>query len=182
MMVDQSDAWPVVTAGLTLRTALCLRRAGIRTVGELRCLPDHQLLAIPGLAAGLLQNVHWFCERARRLEMPPVDLRVWLAEFLTPIQRAVIEYRCGLTDPLFRPGMKPASLRTVGWELDPQLRPERVCQIETAALLRLRARLARALAKPLRAPVRSASHGAPVLAGYEPWGAQFLLENRIFLA
>ena len=38
------------------------------------------------------------------------------------------------------------------------------------------------LAKPLRAPVATAARGASVLAGYEPWGAQFLLETRIFLA
>jgi len=30
--------------------------------------------------------------------------------------------------------------------------------------------------------VAAAERGAPVLAGYEPWGAQFLMENRIFLA
>jgi hypothetical protein len=118
----------------------------------------------------------------RRLADAPPDLRAWLDEFLTPLQRAVIENRYGLTDPLFRPGMKPVTLRDVGWELRPNLRPERVCQIETAALLRLRSRLARALAKPLRAPVAAAARGALVLAGYEPWGAKFLLENRIFLA
>ena len=161
---------------------MCLRRAGILTVGALRRLPDEKLLAIPGLAAGLLQNVHWFCERTRRLAAAPPDLRAWLDEFLTPLQRTVIENRYGLTDPLFRPGMKPVTLRDVGWELHPCLRPERVCQIETAALLRLRSRLARELAKPLRAPVAAAERGAKVLAGYEPWGAKFLLENRIFLA
>ena len=181
-MEDPIDAWPVDTAGLTIRTALCLRRAGIRTVGELRQLPDEKLLAIPGLAAGLLHNVHWFCDRVRQLAVPPADLPAWLDEFLTPLQRTVIEQRCGLTDPLCRPGLKRATLREVGWELVPPLRPERVCQVETAALLRLRTRLARALAQPLRAPVATAARGAPVLAGYEPWGAQFLLENRIFLA
>jgi len=181
-MDDPSDAWPVVTAGLTIRTALCLRRAGLRTVGELRRLPDEKLLSIPGLAAGLLHDVHWFRERVRQLEVALADLRAWLDEFLSPLQRAVIEHRCGLLDPLHRPGVKRATLREVGWELEPPLRPERVYQIETAALLRLRTRLARALAKPLRAPVAAAERGAPVLAGYEPWGAQFLLENRIFLA
>jgi len=181
-MGDPIDAWPVVTAGLTFRTAMCLRRAGILTVGKLRQLPDEKLLAIPGLAAVLLQNVHWFCERTRRLEDAPLNVRAWLDEFLTPLQRAVIEQRCGLTDLLFRPGMKPVTLRNVGRELRPSLRPERVYQIETAALLRLRSRLARALAKPLRAPVAAAARGATVLAGYEPWGAKFLLENRIFLA
>jgi len=116
------------------------------------------------------------------LETAPADVRTWLDEFLTPLQRAVIEHRCGLTDPLFRPGMPPVTLRDVGRELRPSLRPERVCQIETAAMLRLHSRLARALAKSLRGPVAGAVRGAPVLAGYEPWGAQFLLENRIFLA
>ena len=181
-MDEPIDAWPVVTAGLTIRTALCLRRAGIRTVGELCRLSDENLPKIPGLATGLLHNVHWFRERVRQVEVAPVDLRAWLDEFLSPLQRVVIEHRCGLLDPLNRPGVKRATLREVGWELVPSLRPERVCQIETAALLRLRSRLARALAKPLRAPVRSAPRGAPVLASYEPWGAQFLLENRIFLA
>ena len=181
-MADAIEAWPVVTAGLSFRTAMCLRRGGVRTVGELLRLPDEQLLAIPGLAAGLLRNVHWFCERTRRLTFPPPDLRAWLDEFLTPLQRAVIEQRSGLTDPLFRPGMKPVPLRTVGWELHPRLRPERVCQIEGTALDRLRSRLARAWAKPLRAPVAAAGRRARVLAGYEPAGAKFLLENRIFLA
>ena len=181
-MVASIDAWPVVTAGLTFRTAMCLRRAGILTVGELRQLPDEELLTIPGLAAGLLQNVHWFCERTRQLAATPPDVRAWLDEFLTPLQRAVIEHRYGLTDSLFRPGMKPVTLRDIGWEMHPNLRQERVCQIETAALLRLRSRLARELAKPLRAPVAAAARGAKVLAGYEPWGAKFLLENRIFLA
>ena len=181
-MVASIDAWPVVTAGLTFRTAMCLRRAGILTVGELRQLPDEKLLTIPGLAAGLLQNVHWFCERTRQLAATPPDVRAWLDEFLTPLQRAVIEHRYGLTDSLFRPGMKPVTLRDIGWELHPNLRQERVCQIEAAALLRLRSRLARELAKPLRAPVAAAARGAKVLAGYEPWGAKFLLENRIFLA
>ena len=182
MMHDRIDAWPVVSAGLTFRTAMCLRRAGILTVGELRQLPDKKLLAIPGLAAGLLQNVHWFCERIDRLEIAPVDVRSWLDEFLTPLQRTVIELRYGLTDQLFRPGMKPVTLRDVGRELNPNLRPGRVCQIETSALRRLRTRLARELAKPLRSPVADARRGATVLAGYEPWGAKFLLENRIFLA
>ncbi|MEI8064470.1 MAG: DNA-directed RNA polymerase subunit alpha C-terminal domain-containing protein [Verrucomicrobiota bacterium] len=181
-MSNPIDAWPVVTAGLTFRTAMCLRRAGIITVGELRQLPDEKLLEIPGLADGLLQNVHWFCERTRQLKATPPDVRTWLDEFLTPLQRTVIERRYGLTDPLFRPGMKPAPLRDVGWELRPALRTERVCQIEAAALLRLRSRLARELAKPLRAPVASATRGAKVLAEYEPWGVNFLLENRIFLA
>ena len=181
-MGDQVDVWPVVTAGLTFRAAMCLRRAGILTVGALRQLPDEKLLALPGLAAGLLHNVHWFCDRTRRLDVAPPDVRAWLDEFLTPLQRAVIEHRCGLTDPLFRPGIKPATLRDVGWELQPSLRPERVCQIETTALARLRSRLARTLAKPLRALVADARRGAPVLGGYEPWGVKFLLENRIFLA
>ena len=181
-MADPIDAWPVVTAGLTFRTAMCLRRAGIVTVGDLRRLADAKLLALPGLAAVLLQNIHWFCERVRRRDAAPPDVRVWLDEFLTPQQRAVIEHRCGLTDPLFRPWMKPVTLRIVGRELHPRLRPERVCQIETTALCRLRSRLARELAKPLRAPVAAARRGAPVLAGYEPWGVKFLLENRIFLA
>jgi len=181
-MGNSIDAWPVVSAGLTFRTAMCLRRAGILTTGELRKLPDEKLLAIPGLAAGLLQNVHWFCERASRVEVAPPDIRAWLDEFLTPLQRAVIEHRYGLTDPLFRPGMKPVTLRDVGFELHPSLRPERVCQIETAALLRLRSRLARELVKPLRGPVAAAVRGAPVLAGYEPCGVKFLLEKRILLA
>ena len=181
-MGDPIDAWPVVTAGLTFRTAMCLRRAGILTVGELRKLPDDKLLSIPGLAVVLLQNVHWFCARACRLETAPANVRAWLDEFLTPLQRAVIEHRYGLTDLLFRPGMKPVTLRDVGFELRPSLRPERVCQIETAALLRLRSRLARELVKPLRGPVAAAVRGAPVLAGYEPCGVKFLLEKRILLA
>ena len=181
-MGDLLEAWPVVTAGLTFRTAMCLRRAGILTVGDLRRLPDARLLALPGLAAGLLRDIHWFCERADRLASPPADLRAWLDEFLTPLQRTVLERRYGLTDPLFRPGMKPTRLRDVGRELQPPLRPERVCQIETVALRRLRSRLARAWAKPLRAPVAAAGRRARVLAGYEPAGAKFLLENRIFLA
>ena len=105
-MEDPIDAWPVVTAGLTIRTALCLRRAGIRTVGELRQLPDEKLLAIPGLAAGLLHNVHWFCDRVRQLAVPPADLPAWLDEFLTPLQRTVIEQRCGLTDPPLSAGVE----------------------------------------------------------------------------
>ena len=181
-MDDPIDTWPVVTAGLTTRTALCLRRAGIRTVGHLRRLSDEKLMEIPGVAAGVLQNVHWFCERVRQLDVAPVDLRAWLDEFLSPLQRAVIESRCGLTDPIFRPGVQRATLREVGWELVPPLRPERVCQVETAALFRLRSRLARALVRPLRGPVAAAERGAAVLAGYEQWGGQFLLENRIFLA
>ena len=181
-MGDLLEAWPVVTAGLTSRTALCLRRAGILTVGELLQWSDEQLLALPGFAAGRLQDVHWFNERIRRLEVAPLDLRAWLDEFLTPLQRCVIEQRYGLTDPLFRAGMKLSRLRDVGRELHPFLRSERVFQIENAALLRLRSRLARALAKPLQMPVARAARGAAVLAGYEPWGANFLLSKRILLA
>ena len=181
-MGDPIDAWPIVTAGLAFRTAMCLRRAGIRTVGELRRLPDDKLLAVPGLAATLLQNVHWFCDHTQRVNVAPATVRAWLDDFLTPLQRVVIEHRYGLRDPLFRPGMKPVTLRDVGDELQPRLRPERVCQIEATALFRLRSRLARELAKPLRAPVAGAGRRSLVLSGYEPWGVQFLLEKRIFLA
>ena len=171
------EAWPVVTAGFAERTALRLKFAGILTVGELHTLPTDKL--------GIDDEVRWFTGWAQRLDTGTAvlpDLRAWLDEFLSPRQRAVIELRAGLTDPLFRPWMKPITLRDAGRELQPALRPESVWQIETVALGRLRSRLARLLAQPLRAKVAGTVRGAPVLAGYEPWGANFLLENRIFLA
>jgi hypothetical protein len=173
------DAWPLATAGLASRSVTCLQRAHVRTIGELRPWTDAQLLALPAFGQQSLGDVHWFMAWARQLETGgdgPSDLRVFLDEFLTARQRNVIEQRFGLTDPLFRPWMKRETLREIGGELRGGITRERVRQIESESLTRLRSHLAQALAKGIQKPIATAQRGATVLGGYEPWGSAWLLE------
>ena len=165
MTRHEIDTWPITTAGLSSRPATCLTRAGVATVGELRAWTDARLLELPAFGVGSLRDVHWFFGWTQRLEdgqaaLP--DLQAWLAEFLTPLQRAVIEQRFGLTDPLFRPWLKRDSLRIIGRQLRGGITRERVRQIEEEGLARLRSRLARAACS------------SKLLGGYQRWGAETL--------
>ncbi|MEI6085001.1 MAG: sigma factor-like helix-turn-helix DNA-binding protein [Verrucomicrobiota bacterium] len=161
----QIDAWPVPTSGLAARPVTCLTRAGIATIGELRHFTDARLLDIPAFGGRSLQNIRWFFDWTNRLEtgaelLP--DLPAWLREFLTPRQLNVIEQRFGLTDPLFRPWLKPTTLREIGAGIS----RERVRQIEEEGLARLRTELARAT-RPTTGSIGQ----------YQQWGAEYLVET-----
>jgi len=161
----QIDAWSVATSGLASRPVTCLTRSGIATIGDLRQCTDARLLDLPAFGGESLQNVRWFFGWTNRLEtggelLP--DLPAWLREFLTPRQLNVIEQRFGLTDPLFRPWLKRATLREIGGERTGGISRERVRQIEEEGIARLRTELARAL-RPVN------------LGHYQRWGVEALL-------
>jgi hypothetical protein len=167
------DAWPLAESGLGARPVTCLTRAGVATIGELRGWTNGRLLELPAFGPESLADVQWFFAWTDRLEAGTAELPdwpAWLAEFLTPLQRDVIEQRFGLTDPLFRPWLKRDSLRTIGRQMRGGITRERVRQIEEEGLARLRCRLARAVTPAVTANGR-----------YGTWGVQALAE-RIFLA
>jgi hypothetical protein len=189
---QQIDHWQVRTAGFNTRATHCLERAGFNTIGQLRDRRDQELLRIRNFGRGSLRNVRWFFNWVERLENGAgecPDLPAVLREFLGRAGRTVIEQRFGLTDPLFRPLMKRATLDSIGRDLGGLTR-ERIRQVESNALRVLRSRLCGALLQPLAQHWRTRlgeAGGAvsfaelggwspdPSLGGYNPWGSLLLL-------
>lgn len=63
----RSDGEPIELLNLSVRAHNCLRRAGVRTVGQLRALPDDELLRIRNFGQKCVAEVR---ERLREYPAP----------------------------------------------------------------------------------------------------------------
>lgn len=191
---NQIDQWPVSESGLAGRVVHCLQAAGVTTIGLLRARTAAEQRQIRRFGRAAARNVQWFCDWAERLESGkhlPIDLRMWLGEFLAPTELFTVEQRYGLTDPLFRPQSKRRTLREIA-EAGGGHSREQVRQVLRRAGRILSTRLARAGACPVLDACRgqidasgevvtsaelAGWRGATWLAGYQPWGALLLLSE-----
>jgi len=188
------DEWPVKASGLSPRVVHCLAAAGVETIGELRTWSDDQLLRLRHFGVVSLDNVKWFFRWARRIEAREVrlpHLKAALGEFLNKQEAFVLQQRYGLTDPLFRPGMRRPTLQEIANSLGGMTR-ERIRQVEEEGLRNLRSRLCRELTAAFerewvgrieqRGGVLTSTEisewaNDPHLGGYQPWGALLLLSE-----
>jgi hypothetical protein len=185
------DEWPVATAGLNIHVVHCLDKSRVQTIGQLRSYYPDRLSTLKNFGRSARQNVVWFFDWIARVETGaglPDNLPALLREFLNESELLVIENRFGLTDPLYRPQMRPVTLREIGTERGGLTR-ERVRQVQDEALQILGTQLCRAVGEPLRhrylarlksqggivsVPELAAWAGDPMLGGYQPWGALLL--------
>jgi len=189
-----TNEWPVTGAGLNRRVERCAQAAGLVTIGQLRARTAAGQPRLPRLGRAGRRNLEWFFDWTRRIEQGeslPANLRAWMTDFFTTAELFVIEQRFGLTDPLFRPGMRQTTLREIAEARGGQTR-ERIRQLLQRAKKKLRSRLAQATAQTfLRdgiARIEAAGgvvtsaelaswRGTAWLGGYQPWGALLLLSE-----
>lgn len=168
------DNWPVEGAGFNVRVTNALRRAGVQTVGEVRTCEPLRLLSLRSFGVRSLENVRWFFQLTGQLQQgqkPITSFQQWLHDFLNPQERAVLEQRFGLKDPLFRPAMRQPTLDEIGKAMGGLTR-ERVRQIEEDGLRELRSRLSLAAIKPVTAHWMesvSLGGGAITAGGLKKW-------------
>jgi len=190
------DNWPIAKSGLNARVVHCLEQTGIKNVGQLRGWDDQQLLNLPNFGSTSLENIRWFFNWTRRLEVGNGHVptfRGLVREFLNSQEVFVVEQRYGLTDLLFRPHMKRRTLQEIaGMRI--RVTRERVRQIEESAITALRSLLARAAAESQEVywanRILSAScvvttselnewRNDPSLGGYQPWSVLLLLSETL---
>ncbi|NQU11342.1 hypothetical protein HQ590_11155 [bacterium] len=182
------------TSGLSPRVVHCLAAAGVETIGDLRTWSDDQLLRLRHFGVVSLENIKWFFRWAKRIEAQDLrlpHLKAAMGEFLNKQEVFVLQQRYGLTDPLFRPGMRRPTLQEIANTLGGMTR-ERIRQVEEEGLRNLRSRLCRELTASFerqwvsrieqRGGVVTSTEVSewaadPQLGGYQPWGMLLLFSE-----
>lgn len=149
------EAWPIETAGLPRRIATRARQRGYRTVGELRRIPEDEILQWRSVGTTSVQKLHNFftlCEAISRGQAVLANVHEALALFLDEDQLAVLTARYNLRVP-FQPEARLTTLQEIG-RLTNRTR-ERIRQVEEAAFEKLRTNLARTCLEPFYTYFRS---------------------------
>ncbi len=190
---EEIDAWLLSEAGLPVRVVNAVRIVPVQTVGQLRKLPDSDLLKLRSLGRISLGHIHSFLRHCGQIEQGRLrfaSIQEVFALVLDESERAVLTARYGLDLDPAKTGQARVTLQQIADTV--QITRERVRQIQDAGLLHLRSRLARACLQPfyefLSAQLSrkggiasredlAALRSEPALAGLNPCGLARLLSE-----
>ena len=190
---EKMDAWPLSEAGLPVRVVNAVRDVPIQTAGQLRTLPDSDLLKLRSLGRISLGHVHAFFKLCAQIEQGRLrfaSIQEVFALRLDDSERAVLAARYGLDRDSEKVGRHHVTLQKIADTA--QITRERVRQIQDAGLLNLRSRLAQACLQPfyeylsaqldLKGGISSckdltALRSEPALGGLNPCGIMQLLSD-----
>lgn len=146
---EEIDAWPIEEAGLPVRVVNAVRTVPVRSVGELRQLPDSHLLKLRSLGRISLGHVHSFFRTCGQIEQGRQrfgTIQEIFALCLDDAERAVLTARYGLDHDPEKPLRRRTTLQHIADAK--QITRERVRQVQDAGLRNLQSRLARACLQP----------------------------------
>ncbi len=144
------DSWFIESAGLPARVVHCASEAGLKTIGELRAVPERQLRTFRSLGRISVQHIRQFfklCQEAEEGRLRFESLENILRLFLEDDEYRVLIARYGmnLEKPLVT--RSTVTLQEVG-RAEGKTR-ERIRQIQDNALTRLNSALPRLCLQPV---------------------------------
>jgi len=145
---SQIESWPIENAGLPRRIVTRARLRGYRTVGELRRIPEEEILQWRSIGIITIQKLHNFlslCDTIARGNLRLTDLPQVFSLFLDQDEINVLVARYNLNVP-FHPAARPTTLQEIG-RMTNRTR-ERIRQVEETAVSKLRSQLARTCLEP----------------------------------
>lgn len=151
----QIEAWPIATAGLPTRIVSRALQRGYQTVGELRRIPEEEILQWRSVGTISIQKLHNFfhlCEVISRGALRLGTIGEIFMLFLDEDEANVLTARYNLRVP-YRPHGRRTTLQEIG-RMTNRTR-ERVRQVEESAFHKLHSNLARTCLEPFYVYFRS---------------------------
>ncbi|HRZ12901.1 MAG TPA: sigma factor-like helix-turn-helix DNA-binding protein [Kiritimatiellia bacterium] len=146
---EELDAWPIAEAGLPVRVVNAVREVPVSTVGQLRQLPDPDLLKLRSLGRISLGHIHAFFRICGQIEQGRQrfgTVQEVFALCLDDAERNVLAGRYGLDRDPEKPSRRRMTLQQIADA--GHITRERVRQIQDAGLRKLQSRIAQVCLQP----------------------------------